>query len=584
MGNGTTAQLGTSIEQTLDDNNGTAVVQQSKLGEIVPQKLDIPIDGSEEIPGYIDQIVQNFGNRIEEQKDISGDWWRGEMDLNTGRGIFDKAAGFAIHNVQSIGKTGAGTLMDLIGVGIGAAFDGISWVVPDSIEDPIKQQVADSWDWMMNTEAGQDAAEAFAGGVGKYKTWKEENPQAARTFEGLVNVGIMFTPLKGRVKAAPVEGKVLSNLSTKYSKLAGKQETRERFIAIEKLLAPKITKDNITAKGVGGESLLAESTFFKQAALKSGASEKEVIEYLSSLTIKNKKGQTVPLIDTTKGASDALAKIINLNAKLDDEIGKILIQHKDLIIQPKSISMRIQNNLGQALEKIPTLKSNAQILKTVEDYVSAAKAILKKHPNTPQGVHKARIEFDQFMKNEVSKKVLSVEATGLNSIVAKEIRNAMNSSIDDVLPKGFNSVSTRRHSQHLNYRALESLAPKAAADVAAGMTTTFQNLMKFSRSRNALVGTFGLLAGYQYSPQALLWTIGGASALAATTWGARFITRASMSSKNKRNLSKFISHIDRGIKETRNSEMRKSLKLNRVLMSDLLQLPTENVDAAGNPL
>ena len=88
------------------------------------------------------------------------------------------------------------------------------------------------------------------------------------------------------------------------------------------------------------------------------------------------------------------------------------------------------------------------------------------------------------MKNEVGKNVLSVEATGLNSLVAKEIRNAMNSSIDDVLPKGLNSVSTRRHSQHLNYRALDSLAPKAVTEVSASMTSLFQNLMKFSRSRN----------------------------------------------------------------------------------------------------
>ena len=576
-------------EVSSDNNEEVRSSGIDGLTEVEVFRSENTIDGAEEIPSYVDQIVQNFGNRIEEQKDITGDWRRGEMDLNTGLGVFDKAAGFAIHNVQSIGKTGAGTLMDLIGVGIGAVFDGSSWVVPPSIEDPIKQQVADSWDWVMNTEDGQEAAEAFAAGVGKYKTWKEENPQAARTFEALVNTGIMFTPLKGRVKAAPVEGKVLSDLSTKYSKLAAKQETKERFIAIETLLAPKITKENILNRGAGGESLFQKSTFFNQAALKAKPADREVIEHLSSLTTKNKKGQTVPLIDTTKGAPDALAKIINLNAKLDDEIGKILIQHKDLIIQPKSISMRIQNNLGQALEGLPTLKSNTQILKTVEDYVSAANAILKKHQLkngtfNPQGLHKARIEFDKLMQAEVSSKVLSVEATGLNSIVAKEIRNAMNSSIDNVLPKGLNSLKTRRNSYHLNYRALESLAPKAAADVAAGMTTTFQNLMKFSRSRNALVGTFGLLLGYQYSPQALLWTIGGASALAVTTWGARFITRASMSAKNKKNLSKFISHVDRGIKETRNSEMRKSLKLNRVLMSDLLQLPTENVDAAGQPL
>ena len=126
------AQLGTAIEQTLDDNNGTEVVQQSNLGQIVPQTLDVPIDGAEDIPSYLDQVVQNFGKRINEQKDITGDWRKGELDTNTGWEAFDDWAGDWIHNIQSFGKTGAGTVFDLIGVGIGATIDGISLAVPDS--------------------------------------------------------------------------------------------------------------------------------------------------------------------------------------------------------------------------------------------------------------------------------------------------------------------------------------------------------------------------------------------------------------------------------------------------------------------
>jgi len=572
MGNGTTAQLGTAIEQTLDDNNGTAVVQQSNLGEIVPQTLDIPIDGAEDIPGYIEQITNNYAKRQQQVQQSIEDHRAGKMDTNTGIGWLDSLAGDAQLKIQGIGKGLAGTAMDVIGVGIGATIDGFSLIIPDVVEDPIKQQVADSWDWLMNTEAGQDAAEAFSGGVGKYKAWKEDNPQAAKTFEALVNIGIMVTPIKARAKVGPVEGASITKQASRKVRISAAQsEKKARYDAFEKMLAPTVTKENVKQLGAGGESIINPSTLFRGPTLNATTAEREVIEHLVNMK----------QIKTWRSPSRAKLQVDKYQIKLNDEIGKILQQHSDIKIPIQSVEGKMKYNLAQALEGLPTLKSNKQILKTVEDYVASAQAILKKHPNTPQGVHNARIEFDLFMKNEVGKKVLTAEATGLNSLVAKEIRNAMNSSIDKVIP--LKSIFVRRKKQNLNYRAIDMLAPKVAKE-GAGLFTLFQNLMRVNKARATAASAAVLTGGALYGNPALMWTLAGMGTVVTSIGLTNLAIKGVMSPKTRRALATTLRETDKAIKITKNSDMRKSLKTSRVLVSDLLQMPTENIDAAGNPL
>ena len=568
------AQLGEKVQQEIVDNgidNGTTVVQNSNLGKKIPQTLDIAIDGAEDIPSYLEQIKNNYAKRQQQVQQSIEDHRAGEMDTNTGIEWLDSLAGDAQFKIQGIGKGLAGTAMDVIGVGIGATIDGFSLIVPDVVEDPIKQQVADSWDWLMNTEGGQEAAEAFSGGVGKYKAWKEDNPQAAKTFEALVNIGVFLIPAKG-VKVGPVEGASITKQASRKVRISAAQsEKKARYNAFEKMLAPTVTKENVKQLGAGGESIINPSTLFRGPTLGATTAEREVIEHLVNMK----------QIKTWRSPSRAKLEVDKYQIKLNDEIGKILQQHSNIKIPIQSVEGKMKYNLAQALEGLPTLKSNKQILKTVEDYVSAAKVILKKYPNTPQGVHTARIEFDLFMKNEVGKKVLTAEATGLNSLVAKEIRNAMNSSIDKVIP--LKSIFVRRKKQNLNYRAIDMLAPKVAKE-GAGLFTLFQNLMRVNKARATAASAAVLTGGALYGNPALMWTLAGMGTVVTSAGLATLALKGVMSPKTRRALSTTLRETDKALKITKNSDMRKSLRTSRVLVSDLLQMPTENVDAAGQPL
>ena len=67
--------------------------------------------------------------------------------------------------------------------------------------------------------------------------------------------------------------------------------------------------------------------------------------------------------------------------------------------------------------------------------------------------------------------------------------------------------------------------------------------------------------------------LGGAVTIAGI--GSKHLLKNAMSAKTKNSLGRLISQIDRGIKETKNPDMRLSLRRNKVIISSLLSLPSE---------
>ena len=525
-------------------------------------EIDIPriaAEGSEDIPGYLDQIVQNFGKRMKNQEKLTKSWKAGEMDSNTGlklgpfseEGSLDDMLGDFSYNAQSAMKTGSGTVLDVVGVGVGAVIDGIQVTMPVTSE-AIKDVVSYSWDWTMNTEGGQEAQKAFAGTEVVYKKWKKENPNLASLFEGVVNTFMVFGPVRFKNKVGPVEGSKLSSIvSDKIISSGVKSQAKEKRIILERMLAPKVTENKVLA---GNQAV--DSSALSGPKLQFTIPQNEVLDYLVTLKGVNPK----------KGPTNTNIAINKSQIKLVDEISKILTQHKDLKIPIKSTEGKINYNISQAMEGFPSLKSNASINNSINLYKQEAKKILLKHKSNPQGVHNARIEFDRFMKNELNSGVLSQEAKGLNSTLAKAIRNGMNSSIDDVLPSTF-SIASRRKQQNLNYRAIELLAPKIA-NQGADLAHFFQNITRVNKSR-ATAASAGVLMGSAVTPYLgyTVMGIGTAVSIAALT---NILVRGAVSGEARVALGVILREADKAIKNTVNYEMKKSLLSGKALVVDLL--------------
>ena len=579
------AELGEIIPQTMDAN---VVAQNPKLGEIIPQVMNSNVPGLEDIPSYLEQVIQNWDVRKEEANQTMIDYQEGNLDGKTGFKPIDSALGGAQRNTQLVGKVLAGTAMDLIGVGIGATIDGISWMIPDKIEDPIKDSLGSAWDWTMSTEGGQAAQEALDGGVEVYGKWKKENPQFAKTFESVVNVGLMLAPMKVKTKTGPVQGAAkpivaplwddftpTQNIGSKWISRGSNRATasgkaaadKDKFGKVERLLSPPLDKKNVKALGPEGEPLLNKPTLFGGPTIKATASEAQVVDHL------------VKMKDIKPGKGAAINKtVVDKNQqRLNKEVEKILIQYsrgvKAKEIPLIKVSDNIDNSVLETLNKLTTLKGSKQVDDLTDKYVKAAKEILERNGKTPEGIHKSRVEFDKLINDEVAANTLSAEGLGLTSQIAKAVRDGINKSIDDVIPIK-QSIKTRRLEQNLNYRAIDKLAVKIPAE-GGQLVSWLQNLNRVNKTR-ASTASAAVLLGTTVSNPAIWATLAGMAGTVGLVTAGNLLVKGVMSPKTRQALGILLRETDRAIKITRNSEMRKSLKTSRVFVTDLLaSMPTE---------
>jgi len=574
------AQLGEEIPQTMGNEK---VVSNSNLGPEIPQVMDSNVPGLEDIPSYLEQVIQNWDVRKEEANQTMIDYQEGNLDGKTGFKPIDSALGSAQRNTQLVGKVLAGTAMDLIGVGIGATIDGISWMIPDKIEDPIKDSLGSAWDWTMNTEGGQAAQEALDGGVEVYGKWKKENPQFAKTFESVVNVGLMLAPMKVKAKTGPVQGAAvpsigppqMQNIGSKWISIGSNKATtsakasadKDKFGKVERLLSPPLNKKNVKALGPEGEPLLNKPTLFGGPTIKATASEAQVVDHL----VKMKD------IKPGKGAAINKTVVDKDQQRLNKEVAKILIQYSRGVrakeIPLIKVSDNIDNAVLETLNKLTTLRGSKQVDELTDKYVKAAKEILERNGKTPEGIHKSRVEFDKLINDEVAANTLSAEGLGLTSQIAKAVRDGINKSIDDVIPIT-QSIKTRRLEQNLNYRAIDKLAVKIPAE-GGQLVSWLQNLNRVNKTR-ASTASAAVLLGTTVSNPAIWATLAGMAGTVGLVTAGNLLVKGVMSPKTRQALGILLRETDRAIKITRNSEMRKFLKTSRVFVTDLLaSMPTE---------
>jgi len=554
-------------------------------GETKLQKIEgftPSIPEGDGIPSYLEQVIQNWDKRVSEVNKTVEDYDQGKLGTTTGFAPIDYATNAFIKNTQVTGKLVAGTAMDTIGVGIGMAMDGISWAIPDVVEDPIKSALSSSFSWVMDTTAGKEAQEAFDGGVEAYGKWKKKNPNNAKTFESVVNIGVMFTPYKAKV--GPVQGasvvavgpqqmqkigsKVIYGTSSSFLRTGAAKESASKFTKLEKLLSPPLDKKNSKKLGPDGAPLLNPPTLLQGPSIKATASEAQVIEHL----VKMKD------IKPGKGATYNKIIIDRSQQKLNNEVSSILQQYskgtKKLEIAPFSISKNIDDAIEEMLAKQTTLRGDKAVLDLIKKYkITAKEILLKAEPNgktfTPQSIHKARVAFDDMINKELGTKVLSAEGMGFTSEVAKAIRNGMNKSIDEVIPFS-SSVSSKRALQTYNYRAIDMLAVKIPNE-GAKLTSLFQNLNRVNKTR-ATAASAALVLGTTMASPALWTTLAGISGVVAVASAGPFLLKGILSPATRKALGVTLREIDRALAITKNNAMLKQLKLDRVMISDWLSL------------
>lgn len=198
---------------------GVAIPGQQPIAE-EQQDIAIAQEAAPEQKGFFSRTAEQLGERGEQLGEIFEK--TKVQQLFGGEELVGDEQSLIEGVFQTLG-TGVGAVGDVIGEGLVSAVRAL----PEEIKEP----VAETARQFLSTSVGQAGMAALGKGIEEWEEFKTNNPRAARNIEATFNVGVAFTPIKGKSVAGRLKG--------------GAKETGR---GIKKVVtkAPVVTSDDIS--------------------------------------------------------------------------------------------------------------------------------------------------------------------------------------------------------------------------------------------------------------------------------------------------------------------------------------------------
>jgi hypothetical protein len=532
----------------LAKKNGNEVKAQRYVTLIKEGKFDSvkppPPPPADSDPSFIDGVGEAWDRRKKEILESREDYATGEI-------------GFGEGTVQTAGQY-AGFAGDVIGEGIVHTFqtigDGLEYAFPEEYEgaaDSIKSVT----NWVMQSEAGQAASEAFGKGYTSYQKWKKANPQDAKTFESVVNVAILFYPYKTKVNANPVpsfgrKAHVGTGLQAKATAQAGKTRAHK----VQDMLFPEKLDDDMIMR-------TKQTGWNKRTYVNPNAAEKEMIDNVSKI-----KG-----IKYYRGDQYNLNIIRDENIKIAETL-KSSLKDSNISIPNGFVFKSIDDDIAGLLKNNISITKDKDIMNFLEGYVATAKRLISERPQTPAGLLDARKAFDAQLRIEGKDLAFNAGRESAQKTAINTLRRTINKSIHDAVPdKGVRQSLSEQSSL---WRATDMMKPKAIGAAQDTLGRVWQNLsrtLELKMGANRAFAVIGGISAVSASYAVMPFVGAGASLI-----GAGVLVKNGMNSPaTKMALGKILVMIDKAIKRSTNGDMIKQLKADRVLIQDLFEMPVE---------
>lgn len=516
----------------------------------VYQENEAPIV-SEDEKSMIPEFLQELGKNWEERTRLVEE---SERDYEAGK------IGLAQYTTQVAGKGVAGRVLDLGGAAVSGAIDGVSFLIPDTIEEPIINTIKEGWDFVLNTEKGQEASKAVSEGIEAYNVWKQANPQDAKTFESVVNIGLVFAPVKTKKEASPVP-----SFERTGQKILRKGKTQKKTTSmgdIQDMLYPDITPEmakRTTEKGILRRAVYKPTT-------------RDFAIFNDVRKVPGIKPNRSPFFNLDRIQKEAIRESKKLEKAL--EKSKIIFPH----LETKG---RLTSAVNDLVSTNTFIAGDKQVARTIKLNLDKALEIVSKHPSTPHGLLKARREFDKVLQSQMPK-VFDAKAQTIATESSKVFRNTLNSMIDEKVPSAFVKKSLNRQSNL--FTARDMLAPVASKATRTGLGRLYQNLQRTligpKMDLNRVIAILGAGSAFQAASIApVLAGYAGGIALGAGVYGT---IRALGSPKAKEAVGTLIKYTDKAIQTSTNPKMIKQLRLDRAFLQDLVEIAAEENNIKEN--
>ena len=547
-----------------DEQQSNKIIKESSFVPDEPIEINT---GDSSIPEFIEEIGQRWEGRGEAMAEDLREYDAGELDSNTGIGFIDKSIGRANFELQTTGKlVGAGwdALGSVFGAGINQLGKGISFMMPDDMEDSLKKKVSDSWDWTLNTEGGQLAQEALEGTYERWKEYEKNNPVGADNIRAIANIGLIFGPKytgKSRSKINPVPSfdkrREIPLVKTTIPSITDAQRNRVSVVkeqkqrTLEDLVLPAMDAakaERSTQKGI-----------FKETIVTLNKNEKNILN-----EVRKVKG-----VSASKSAQTNLGLLVKETNKLGDNLDKVL-KNSNVLIPPSTVNKTIDDAI-EALLNPQTgniyLKNNQSIAAMIEDFATQAKEIFSRFPSTPSGLLAARKEFDNIVKAQLGDKAFDANNITAMNEAMRIVRGSVNGLINTNVPSAFVQKNLTRQARLFSARDVVRVKAKDEAKKFTGRL--FQNISRFAGLNMNLRRNLAIIAGTSVFAVSGGLMAGAAGALGLFMAG-NIAIRGTMSPKVHSAFLGLLKETNKAIQKTTSIEGLRALRADKVLLIEFL--------------
>jgi len=445
----------------------------------------------------------------------------------------------------------------------------------EAIPDNYERKLAETWEQatsgLKDTPVYAAGLSALNSGIDTYTTFKTDFPDAARDIEAVINIAEIY---KLPQYKSPVNTK-----QTVFGKWSEEQDLRAAELRgmptrdfLNDLITPKDTPSS-RAERLDQKVQTGGLLGFNRNVYLNTPEEDEMLGVLFNIPEVNKK-------NTLVGNYNAIAKDI---AKKGNVLEQQLTKASFVKINVGELKQDLKNSVEYLKENNPLISGVPSTV--AEKIFNQTNRIIAKVDGTPLSILRARKELDAWLKTQ-PRDTFGDNANAY-TVATREIRNVLNNAIENSLAKttldgkpiGVN-VKFREalREQSLLYKVNDRLGEKAADEFDTVLGRLGANIGKLAiRIPTTPLGIFATIS-YGASAVALGPVAATLGALGVAGTAGYMIKRGAITPRMRESLSLVLRATDKAIKKTRNSEMRRSLALDRAAVVEALKLPLTTVD------
>lgn len=531
-------------------------VQGISIGKEITYK---PTEGAELIPDYVNGIADSMAKRKKALDDTIKSYESGDSGI--------VKANFAT------AATGIGVGVDVLAETGSLALNGLSVIIPNEIEDPVKDAIKTGFTFMADTAVGQEGLKSLQKGIGHWKKFENKYPEYAKIIGGVVNLGVLFTPLgkkKRDLEPRPTNTYAGTYVTGALEESTAKQITTSTKNRVNDLLQPEKTTDRV--KDIKNINIAGKDLGEKRGILGLQRIQENEFELFRNNLVTNIPG--VKSKDTIVNTANAV-RTHNKNKaqKLMDDLENTDISWNF----PEGTQIELAKRVDNLLGDINYIKGDAAMENIKTNTLNSAYKIISEMNNSPAGLLKARQKFDKLINKQLADNLFDPTVMNPTNDVANAVRKSINDLIESRVSSTNVQVKQSLKEQHALWNAQNILDLKAVKEGNNRISQIFQNLSPIVDGQLALNRTIAVMGGMSAFGAAQFLTV-PLTGIGITYGVGLALTSGTLTLSGKRALGSILSNIDKGLNISKNGPMRKQLKLDRAYIADLMKQPLTKED------